>query len=86
MSDVLRSDSIDFRAYVPFYDSRDRVIDHYRVEVNSGQSLRLVWLGQNEGSRWLKGMWIVAGLSLSASIIAGGFWIVRKVGQRLGRS
>jgi hypothetical protein len=79
---VLRSEMIDFRADVPFYDSRDRVIDRYRLEMNSAESLRLVWLGQNEGSPWLKGTWIVVGLSMSVSIIWGGWWIIRRVRRR----
>lgn len=39
---VFRSDEIiDFSARVPFYDSRERVIDRYGVEFEPGQPVRL---------------------------------------------
>jgi hypothetical protein len=75
---VLRSQMIDFRSDVPFYDSRDRVIDRYRLTVDSSDTLQLVWVGQNQGSVWVKAAWAAVGLCLSASIIWLGWRLVRR--------
>jgi hypothetical protein len=76
---ILWSEMIAFRTDVPFFDSRDRVIDRYRVELNAPDNLRLVWLAQNEGSRWVKGAWAAGGICVSGSIIWFGWWATRRV-------
>jgi hypothetical protein len=76
---VLRLESIVFRADLPFYDTRERVIDRYRLESDGSGSLRLVWLGRNEGSRLMKGAWAVAGLLASGSILWLGFWCLHRL-------
>jgi hypothetical protein len=79
---VLPSDPIDFYARVPFYDSRERVIDRYRVEFAPGQPVRLVWLGRNEGSPWVKRAWAAAGLFASGAVGCGVLWLRRKWARR----
>jgi hypothetical protein len=83
---VLKSHMIDFHSDVPFYDSRDRVIDRYRLTLDSAASLRLVWVGQNQGSVWVKGAWAAVGLSLSVSIIWFGCRLIRRFSTRNGCS
>jgi hypothetical protein len=75
---VLRSQRIDFGGWAPFFDSRDRLVDHYRLELNSDE-VRLVWLGQNEGSVWVKVAWAVAGLSASVALVLAGLFAVRRL-------
>jgi hypothetical protein len=79
---VLQSDQIDFYARVPFFDSRERVIDRYRVEFAPGQPIRLVFLGQNESNPWLKRAWVVAGLFAFAAVVCGALWLLRKTAKR----
>lgn len=80
---VIRSDSFDFYGSVPFWDSRSRVIDRYRVEFVPGQSLRMVWLERNTGSWWLKGAWIAAGVFTVVAVVWAGRWVTRRIGRAL---
>jgi hypothetical protein len=59
------SSEFDFREEVPFYDSRDRVIDWYRVEADPEKGLRLVWLKQNTDES-MRGVWAVTGVFASS--------------------
>ena len=76
---VIRSEPIDFHGSVPFYDSRERVIDRYRVEVVPGQRISLVWLGQNAGSGWIKIAWAAAGIFFAGTTVWAGWWVFRRM-------
>ncbi|QJW94449.1 hypothetical protein FTUN_1969 [Frigoriglobus tundricola] len=47
-SGAVRSAEIDFRKYVPFYDSRERVVVRYRLDFVPGRHVRLI---QTDGNR-----------------------------------
>jgi hypothetical protein len=79
---VLWSEKLDFYARAPFYDSRERVIDRYRVEFAPGQPVRLMWLGQNESSPWVKGAWAAAGLFAFAAVVRAAIWLLRKSAKK----
>jgi hypothetical protein len=75
---VLFAERIDFHASVPFYDSRTEVVDTYRLELIPGESVNLVWLGQNEGDQWLKVYWAAGGIFALLGLVALGFWVLRR--------
>ena len=80
---VLFSNSVDIAGSVPFYDSRSRVIERYQLEIVSPTELRLVFLGQNDGSRGVKIAWVAAGLCLATGIVWGGWRLLRLFRRRL---
>lgn len=79
LSQVHESGPIDFYGSVPFFDSRERVIDRYRLEFVPGQHVRLVWLEQNAGSRWVKRAWLAAGILVPVAVLWGFWWAVRRL-------
>lgn len=76
--DVLESEEMDFLGSVPFYDSRERVIDRYRLEFVPKKELRLVWLEQNAGSKRVKVAWAVVGVLMPIAVLGGFWWVVRR--------
>jgi hypothetical protein len=76
---VNQSGHIDFLGQVPFYDSRERVVDRYRVEFSPGQPVRLVWLEQNEGSARVKAEWAAAGILAAVGFTWAGWWTLRRM-------
>jgi hypothetical protein len=75
---VRQSDYLHFYGFVPYWDSRSRVIDRYRVEL-SPSAVQLVWLEQNAGSVWVKRMWAVGGILCAVAALWGGWWILRRM-------
>lgn len=80
---VIWSESIDFLGQVPFYDTRERVIDRCRLEFVPGQHVRLVWLEENSGSTAVKRAWLAAGVLVPVAVLSGGWWAVRRVRRTL---
>ncbi len=76
---VLVSEPFDFYGSVPFFDSRSRVVDRYRVEVGPENRIRLVRLEHNAGSAWVKVAWAVAGICLVVGTFWAGWWTLRRV-------
>lgn len=76
---VLQSQWIFFRDSVPFFDTRERVIDRYRVEFEPGKEVRLVLLERNTGNPWVKRAWAAAGILAAASVGLAGLWVFRKL-------
>jgi hypothetical protein len=74
---VLVSERIDFNASVPFYDSREEVVDTYRLELVPGERVELVWLGQNEGSRRVKAFWAAGGVFAVLGLVGTGYLLLR---------
>jgi hypothetical protein len=73
---ILRSELIDFGNALPFYDSRERVIDRYRLELEPGR-LTLVWLSQNQGDPLVKAAWVATGVIAAAVLVGGVWWVWR---------
>ncbi len=82
-SEVFTSESIDFLGSVPFYDTRERVIDRYRLEFVPGQHVRLVWLEQNKGSAWPQFACFGTGVLVPIATVWGGWWAIRRVRRKL---
>jgi hypothetical protein len=82
---VTHSERIYFRDSVPFYDTRERVVDRYRVELEPGREVRLVLLERNTGSPWVKGAWAAAGILIAVSIGLASLWVFRKFLRLLQR-
>jgi hypothetical protein len=83
---VLTSEDIDFLGQVPFYDTRERVVDRCRLEFVPGKYVRLVLVEQNVGSGAVKRAWFAAGVLVPAAVLTGGWWVVRRLRRATLRS
>jgi hypothetical protein len=79
---VSQSEKIDFLGSVPFFDSHERLVDHFRVEFSPGQPIQLVFLGRDAGNRCVRAAWAAAGLFAFAAVVCGVFWLLRKSAKK----
>jgi hypothetical protein len=74
---VSQSEKIDFLGSVPFFDSHERLVDHFRVEFSPGQPIQLVFLGRDAGSPRVRTAWAVAGVFALVAIVWAGWRALR---------
>jgi len=64
---------------VPIYDSRDLIIQRYRLEITPTGELKLVLLETNSGDPWFKARWIGGSVLACIAIVWFGLWILRRL-------
>lgn len=75
---ALCAEELDFHGAVPFYDSRDEIIDRYQLELVPGERLRLVLLERSAGARWVKASWLLSGLFAAVGAVWLGYRLLRR--------
>jgi hypothetical protein len=64
---------------VSFYDSRDRIVKRYRLEITPTGEVKLVLLETNSSDPWFKAGWIAAGVLAGMAVVWFGLWVVRRI-------
>ena len=81
---VVRSPEIDFIGVIPFYDTRERIIETSRVEL-ADDRIDLTLTDVNAGDPWVRRAWGASGILFAVGVVWLGVWLIRRLPFRRSR-